>query len=286
MSLKGITIETAPEKEAHINASDDRAIWEAVIGMDGVIDVGEKLRGELITNNQFRIYDGALAVGGAIGRIPFGEYEDVVIENGTQNQYRNDFVVAQIEANTSVEEMKIVYIKGVPGETAEDPEYISGNIYKNETCRQYPLYRIKLNGLNVESVEPLFNVIVGIKKIKEELEQLNANYIVEEGENDNGHYRKWNNGTLEMWGAYLGTFSIPSGNVVNGIYYSADKAIPFPVESKTTARVVATVFSNGLQWLKTSTGSTNKTGFAVVVIQPTGANPTLRIHWCATGTWK
>lgn len=175
MSLKGITIETAPEKEAHINASDDRAIWEAVIGMDGVIDVGEKLRGELITNNQFRIYDGALAVGGAIGRIPFGEYEDVVIENGTQNQYRNDFVVAQIEANTSVEEMKIVYIKGVPGETAEDPEYISGNIYKNETCRQYPLYRIKLNGLNVESVEPLFNVIVGIKKIKEELEQLNAN---------------------------------------------------------------------------------------------------------------
>lgn len=174
MSLKGITIETAPEKEAHISAADDRAIWEALIGTDGVIEVGQKLRGELVTNNQFRIYDGALTVGGAIARIPFGEYEDVVIENGTQNQRRNDLVVVQIDANTSIEEMKIVYIKGVPGEAAEDPEYIAGNIYENATCRQYPLYRIKLNGLNVESVEPLFEVITGIKKMKEEIGQLNA----------------------------------------------------------------------------------------------------------------
>ena len=42
--------------------------------------------------------------------------------------------------------------------------------------RQYPLYRIKLNGLNVESVEPLFEVITGIKKMKEEIGELNAKF--------------------------------------------------------------------------------------------------------------
>ena len=89
-----------------------------------------------------------------------------------------------------------------------------------------------------------------------------------------------------MWGSYQGTFSIPSGNVVNGIYYSSDRTIPFPVESKTTTYVVATIFSNGIQWLKTSTSSTNRTGFNAVILQPTGTNPTLRVHWRATGAWK
>ena len=118
------------------------------------------------------------------------------------------------------------------------------------------------------------------------VKQLNDNYIVEEGENDNGHYRKWSNGTLEMWGGYRGTFSIPSGNVQGNIYYSANRTIPFPIESKTSARIVATVYSNGIQWLKISTSNTNKTGFDVVIMQPTGANPTANVNWSAIGTWK
>ena len=124
------------------------------------------------------------------------------------------------------------------------------------------------------------------KICSEALANLNDNYIVEEGENDNGHYRKWSNGTLEMWGGYRGTFSIPSGNVQGNIYYSANRTIPFPIESKTSARIVATVYSNGIQWLKISTSNTNKTGFDVVIMQPTGANPTANVNWSAIGTWK
>ena len=151
MGLKGITIETPPQAEAHINAADDRAIWEAVIGMDGVVNVGQKLKATLISNNLLRIYDGALVVGGAVGRIPFGEYEDITINNGTQNQLRNDLVVAQIEANGAIENMKLHYIQGVPGEVAKDPDYTVGNVYEGETLRQYPLYRVKLNHRRVHS---------------------------------------------------------------------------------------------------------------------------------------
>ena len=175
MGLKGITIETPPQAEAHINAADDRAIWEAVIGMDGVVNVGQKLKATLISNNLLRVYDGALVVGGAVGRIPFGEYEDITINNGTQNQLRNDLVVTQIEANGAIENMKLHCIQGVPGEVAKDPDYTAGNVYEGETLRQYPLYRVKLNGLNVEAVEPLFEVLPNLGKVKDEVGELNRN---------------------------------------------------------------------------------------------------------------
>lgn len=178
MGLKGITIETPPQAEAHINAADDRAIWEAVIGMDGVVNVGQKLKATLISNNLLRVYDGALVVGGAVGRIPFGEYEDITINNGTQNQLRNDLVVAQIEANGAIENMKLHYIQGVPGEVAKDPDYTAGNVYEGETLRQYPLYRVKLNGLNVEAVEPLFEVLPNLGKVKDEVGELNRNFKI------------------------------------------------------------------------------------------------------------
>lgn len=177
MGLKGITIETPPQAEAHINAADDRAIWEAVIGMDGVVNVGQKLKATLISNNLLRVYDGALVVGGAVGRIPFGEYEDITINNGTQNQLRNDLVVAQLEANGAIENMKLHYIQGVPGDVAKDPDYTAGNVYEGETLRQYPLYRVKLNGLNVETVEPLFEVLPNLGKVKDEVGELNRKFV-------------------------------------------------------------------------------------------------------------
>lgn len=179
MGLKGITIETPPQAEAHINAADDRAIWEAVIGMDGVVNVGQKLKATLISNNLLRVYDGALVVGGAVGRIPFGEYEDITINNGTQNQLRNDLLVAQIEANGAIENMKLHYIQGVPGEVAKDPDYTAGNVYEGETLRQYPLYRVKLNGLNVEAVEPLFEVLPNLGKVKDEVGELNRKLFLD-----------------------------------------------------------------------------------------------------------
>ena len=191
MGLKGITIETPPQAEAHINAADDRAIWEAVIGMDGVVNVGQKLKATLISNNLLRIYDGALEVGGAVGRIPFGEYEDITINNGTQNQLRNDLVVAQIEANGAIENMKLHYIQGVPGDVAKDPDYTAGNVYEGETLRQYPLYRVKLNGLNVEAVEPLFEVLPNLGKVKDEVGELNRKLVFLDQNAQNSSVNGW-----------------------------------------------------------------------------------------------
>lgn len=216
MGLKGITIETPPQAEAHINAADDRAIWEAVIGMDGVVNVGQKLKATLISNNLLRIYDGALVVGGAVGRIPFGEYEDITINNGTQNQLRNDLVVAQIEANGAIENMKLHYIQGVPGEVAKDPDYTVGNVYEGETLRQYPLYRVKLNGLNVEAVEPLFEVLPNLGKVKDEVGELNRNIM---------DLQSWNTYRESFIGSY--TYRLAFGTVQSGIIETNQITIPW-----------------------------------------------------------
>ena len=39
MGLKGITVNTAAEAEAHIYAEDDAAIYQSILGMDAVADM-------------------------------------------------------------------------------------------------------------------------------------------------------------------------------------------------------------------------------------------------------
>ncbi len=279
MGLKGITIETPPQAEAHINAADDRAIWEAVIGMDGVVNVGQKLKATLISNNLLRVYDGALVVGGAVGRIPFGEYEDITINNGTQNQLRNDLVVAQIEANGAIENMKLHYIQGVPGEVAKDPDYTAGNVYEGETLRQYPLYRVKLNGLNVEAVEPLFEVLPNLGKVKDEVGELN---------------RKLNEGFFPLTSDINGIFKYPNGLMLQwGIYPSAAmtkndgvggyiKEISFKEAFIGSPQVFTTCHYWGGN---TQTGTQNVSSNSVTLYSKSAAAD-LGVRWLALGSWK
>lgn len=167
MSFKGLTINNAPETNAHIKADDDRTIWEAIFGVDAVLDIGNKLKATLMDNTKLRILDGVLVTGGAIGRIPFGEYEDVTIPTGIEDQRRNDLVVAEIQANTSVERMKISYVEGTGGTNAVDPSYVKGNVYEGATVRQFPLYRVRLNGINVDGVDKLFEEVGNMKQLSE-----------------------------------------------------------------------------------------------------------------------
>ena len=49
-------------------------------------------------------------------------------------------------------------IKGTPGEAATDPDVVTGDIQAGDVLHQMPLYRVKLEGLNVVAVERLFSV--------------------------------------------------------------------------------------------------------------------------------
>lgn len=171
MGLKGITVNTAAEAEAHIYADDDAAIYQSILGMDAVADIGQKCKATVISNNKIRVSDGVVVVGGHVARIPYGEYEDCEIANGQTGKNRNDLIVARFETTGSggVDKMTCKVYQGTAGSTAADPRITKDNIYQNGKVREFPLYRIRLEGLNIVAVDQLFTVLPSMATINKDL---------------------------------------------------------------------------------------------------------------------
>lgn len=171
MGLKGITVNTAAEAEAHIYAEDDAAIYQSILGMDAVADIGQKCKATVISNNKIRVSDGVVVVGGHVARIPYGEYEDCEIANGQTGKNRNDLIVARFETTGSggVDKMTCKVYQGTAGSTAADPSITQDNIYQNGKVREFPLYRVRIEGLNIVAVDQLFTVLPSMATINNDL---------------------------------------------------------------------------------------------------------------------
>lgn len=172
MALKGITVNTAPEAEAHVYAEDDAAIFQSMFGSDGVLEVGQECESQVISNNKVRIKDGVIIVGGHIARIPYGEYVDCEIANGQSGKKRNDIIIGKFTTTGSggIDTMTCEVKQGaaVTG-TAEDPELTQNDIYQGGKIREMPLYRIKLDGLSITGVEQMFDLIPSIPTLNASL---------------------------------------------------------------------------------------------------------------------
>ena len=147
--------------EPNIFADDigeyNTAIWGT---RDCVLPAGERLGYELVSNNEIKIKDGVFSTQGRRGVIKKGTTESCIIENGTQAENRNDLIVIEYakDSSTLVESHTLKVIKGIPGEAATDPDVVTGDIQAGDVLHQMPLYRVKLEGLNVVAVERLFSV--------------------------------------------------------------------------------------------------------------------------------
>ena len=147
--------------EPNIFADDigeyNTAIWGT---RDCVLPAGERLGYELVSNNEIKIKDGVFSTQGRRGVIKKGTAESCIIENGTQAENRNDLIVIEYakDSSTLVESHTLKVIKGTPGEAATDPDVVTGDIQAGDVLHQMPLYRVKLEGLNVVAVERLFSV--------------------------------------------------------------------------------------------------------------------------------
>lgn len=182
MALKPITVNTAASEPAHILAEDDAAIYEALIGDDRVLNIGGKLAATVISNNKVRITDGVVVVGGHVARIYKGDYEDMTIENGVSGKNRNDLIVARFITGSDggADSFKLVVIKGTVGTTASDPATVQGNLYNGDKQRDYPLWRVKIEGLSITKVEQLYEIGVTNADLSDSVRQLNANFNIEE----------------------------------------------------------------------------------------------------------
>lgn len=151
---------TGYKGKEHIRSIDIAYFNATVIGIDEVVlEVGEQLSYEIKNNTLLRIFDGDLLMQGRHIRIDKGTYEDVDIDVGTINFKRIDLLVVEYskDVNTGVETSGFKVIKGITENTI--PNYIHSNMLEEVDINQFPLYKITINGLNIESVEKLFSTV-------------------------------------------------------------------------------------------------------------------------------
>lgn len=293
--LKGITINTDPAAEAHIYAEDDAAIYQSIVGSDGVMMIGQQCKSQVISNNKVRVKDGVIVVGGHFARIPYGDYIDCEIANGQSGRNRNDIIIAKfVTTGTGGIDTYTLEVKQGASTTgaATDPALTQNNLYESGKIREMPLYRVKIEGLSITKVEKMFESVPTIPMLNTYLSELSSeitktkNYIVEEGSNSNGKYRKWSNGTLEMW--FGSPFTCAIGTKAGSIYTSGQFTLNFPVASKTKCNIVLTIGAGGAIWGKVY-GSANdyKSSFSYHLLAATVWNTaSFDLSYYARGTWK
>lgn len=158
----------------HITSDRIRNFNAAIFGAGKyVVDTGSKFSYEIISNNQIKINDGQLISQGTHACIDLNNYEELQIDTGLQGLKRNDLIVARYTRNkiTDVESMQMVVIKGTSSEDAVDPPYITGDVLSGASEDDMPLYRVRLDGLNIEKVECMFTVIPSLPSVNAKAEQ-------------------------------------------------------------------------------------------------------------------
>jgi hypothetical protein len=163
MKLANMHLVTGYAGYEHVTAVDQAAFNIAMFGSEQwVINKGKKLSASVVSSNKIRVKDGEIYMQGRFIRLNPGEYVDLAIENGKSGYMRNDLIVARYTKNaeTGVEEVNLAVIKGtaVTSDPA-DPTYTNGNIVDGKDFKnEMPLYRVPIDGLNVQDLVPLFTV--------------------------------------------------------------------------------------------------------------------------------
>ena len=161
----------------HITEAQLGLAHQATFGPDDyVLEGGRESEAQVLTNNSIRIFDAVYCIQGRRDAIPASGYTDVTIDNGTQGMNRNDIIVRRYKKDEVSEEESTEYavIKGTPSSgEAVDPSVTTGDIRSGAILHEMKLYRVKLTGLNIVEVEPLFNILKNQATLQKEIAQSN-----------------------------------------------------------------------------------------------------------------
>lgn len=160
-----------------VSAESDGALFAGIFGSAKyVLENGSQFKAEVQSNNIVKISDGDAVMYGRHVRIPANDSALVTINNGHSGTNRIDLIVFRYtKDSTGKETVDLVVIHGEDSTgTATAPTAVDGNILTGAMQSDFPLYTVELNGINIVKVNPLFNVIGNISKLKEELTELNS----------------------------------------------------------------------------------------------------------------
>ena len=140
----------------HVTSDQVGLAQEGTIGAGAIIlPVGQQLGYDIVSNNQVNIKDGVYLIQGKRGWIRPGTVEQCTIDTGNNGQYRNDLICIKYTKNaqSKVEEFSVEVVKGTPGAAGTDPTYTTGDINDGALESYTPIYRVRLNGINIVGVD-------------------------------------------------------------------------------------------------------------------------------------
>lgn len=268
----------------HVTSQQFRQLIEGTVGQEScILTSGENLEPELASNNSLKIRSGMLAHHGNISSVKIGTYDAVNLSNGSQGMKRIDLVVCRYTRNaeTEVESCNWVVIMGTPvSSNPVAPTYTVGNLQEGDLVDDCPVFEVHYDGINVTEVRKILSVAPN-------LTELNSNSIIKSGHNDNGYYRKYADGTLEMWGSKRFD-NINMQTPDNWNYYCGGRVnVPLPMKSKTWVSVIATAAGSCAPWISIPPNGLGTDLFqAWIYSSNKSASETITIFWRCFGTWK
>ena len=263
---------------------------------DYVLESGRKAEAQVLTNNSIRIFDAVFVIQGRRDVIAANNYADVSIDNGAQGMNRNDIIVRRYvkDESTEIEHTEYAVIKGtaVSGE-ASDPDVTVGDIRSGATLHEMKLYRVKLQGLNIVAVEPLFKVLLNMSTINDSLSYLigklqNVHFDVIE--TDRYYVKKYDDGWFEAWAKTTidpGEFSFIAFEESSALYRARFTNFGFGIKATEVYDIEVSAANSGIIWCASCRMNSNMSAIDGFVVQHGSDNArttTLRAH--VTGKWK
>lgn len=148
----------------HITSADAGRFNAGICGPDKyVMNTGDRFAYVLESNNKITIKSGDAVNQGRHISIPYGTYETLNIENGSQGKSRIDIVALRYERkiSTGIETAVIKIVKGteVFNGNPTPPSLETGNILAGDAVDEMLLYYIYITDLSVTRVQQVFNTV-------------------------------------------------------------------------------------------------------------------------------
>lgn len=145
-----VELVTGHANEKHVSARDAAALHASIISpSDQVLEGGQQFKATIVDANTITIGTGELVMQGH--HVTSVEPTTLRLASGTAGTKRNDLVVCSYRMDgMGVETATLRIIQGtsVPSsQTATDPPYATGDITQGATARDFPLYRIPIDGI-------------------------------------------------------------------------------------------------------------------------------------------
>ena len=131
---------------------------------DFAIPGGNEFRGYFTGGNTVTVKGGRCIIQGNFVELPDDYSVDLNIQSGLGGSYRKDLVCLRVTRDTDGNDTKsIVLIAGTEALTEpSDPAYNTGDINSGAAVRDFPLYRVKMDGVTA-SVEKVFSTYSKLK---------------------------------------------------------------------------------------------------------------------------